>query len=85
MNDVRDGLVTAFGLFDSGWLEFGDLFGRQLHQLIFGLQPIVLFVTGFTATLQVDLIGAGSDLVWGRAMDGHGWIRLDWLGLRAWA
>jgi len=84
-NDMRDGLVTASAALDSGRLEFGDLFGRQLHQLVFGLQPIVFFVTGLTAAFQVDLIGAGPDLIFGGAMDGHGSITLDWLDLFAWA
>jgi hypothetical protein len=45
-----------------GWLRLGDLVSRQLHRLVFGLQPVIDLVVGLTASLQVDSAGTSGDL-----------------------
>jgi hypothetical protein len=82
-NDVDDGFVVAPAVFNPGWLKHRELFSRQLDQLVFGLQPVVLFVAGLTPVFEVDLIGSGSDLIWIGTMKRHGTITADWLELSA--
>ena len=58
-NYVHQG--TVFFIPGMGRIQFRNLTHRQLHQLVFRLQPIILIVAFYPTPLNIQSIGADRD------------------------
>lgn len=71
----------GFDLFGFGSLKLSDLADSQLHQLVFGFQPIVQVMPRLAAMLKKYFMGSATDLFLGGTIEVH----TPFLRLSCWA
>jgi hypothetical protein len=71
MNKADQLPFGGFALFGFGRLKLSDLADWQLHQFVFGLQPIVHVMPRPAAMLKKDFTGSATDLFLGGTIELH--------------